>query len=90
MNGSRETICSNCEHFMVCQYKQTYMDAVDAIQRATINQGRDDGSVSMKPVSSIDFITLRDPTCKFFFEKYTCRISDTFSKGGYESNGGIL
>lgn len=67
MDGSKETICASCVHFYVCKHMDEYYAAVAAVRKAEISFTRNgEGNVCMKKVSNIDFIELRDPTCKFY------------------------
>lgn len=71
MSSVRETICTNCVHCEVCRYKEKYLEAVKAIQNVGVDFDSGDGKVAMQKISMIDFITLRDPDCKFFSQRYT-------------------
>ena len=52
---SRKTFCTGCAHRNVCQYRDKYLDLVAQIRKA-----------STTLITDIDFVTLRDPLCKYY------------------------
>ena len=37
MSGTKETICSNCEHLLVCKYKDELLSKVKSVNEIMIN-----------------------------------------------------
>lgn len=63
--GVRETSCTSCVHREVCMYKNEYLDILKAVSDATVNKATPDGRMSMKKVSSFDFISSIDVVCRY-------------------------
>lgn len=63
---SRKTFCIECAHRNVCQYKDKYLDLVEQIRNSSIKYKGCDGKMSTTLITDIDFVTLRDPLCKYY------------------------
>lgn len=50
---ARETICANCEHGYVCQYKDNYLSIYECVTKALRNYNTE----FLKPV---------EPMCKYY------------------------
>lgn len=51
-----ETACTRCIHKEVCLYKNDYLDIFNAVSDANVSKMCPDGKISLKKISSFDFI----------------------------------
>ena len=67
MTDSKKILCEICAHKDVCQYKDDYMVILKSVENATVSKPSSDGKkVSLKPISSFDFISDISVGCKHY------------------------
>ena len=66
--GTKETLCTSCEHCAVCIYKPDYLNILKAVENACVSVAKEtsDGRVSSKKVSSYDFISGISIGCRYY------------------------
>lgn len=64
--GTKETVCTKCAHRNVCKYKDDYLDILKAISNVDVVKHHSNGTVSMKKVTSFDFVYEPSIICKYY------------------------
>ena len=76
MTDSKKILCEICAHKDVCQYKDDYIAILKMIENATVSKHCSDGKkVSLKPISSFDFISDISVGCKHY-QNWTTQYRD--------------
>lgn len=78
--GTKETLCTCCDHREVCTYKRDYLNILKAVEDASVVKETSDGRVSSKKVSSYDFISGISIGCRYY-RNWT----DTYRDGDYNA-----
>ena len=66
--GTKETLCTSCEHREVCVYKPDYLNILKAVENACVSVAKEtsDGGFSSKKVADYDFISGMSIGCRYY------------------------
>lgn len=79
-NGSKETLCSHCEHLQVCSLKAEFIAAQQAVDNVCVNLG----DRKMKNLRDFDWIKAVNLECVHFISKRSTirgALSDNQARG---------
>lgn len=62
----KETLCTRCEHRIVCKYKEDYLKIIESVNNASVCLKDEDGKHCMKKVTDYDFIEEIKVRCKYY------------------------
>ena len=68
----KETQCTRCQHQTVCMYKETFLKAAEAVDRAVMYteiievDGQKDTTVKAQKVTSLPFLQPIELQCKYY------------------------
>ena len=63
MTGTRETMCTYCNHRNICKNVDTYRKVVEAIHSVSIQNADKQSFIS---ITNIDWLTDIYPKCKYY------------------------
>lgn len=80
--GTKETICTSCEHCAVCIYKSDYLNILKAVENARVSVITDtpNGGIISKKVADYAFISGISIGCRYY-RNWT----DTYRDGDYNA-----